>query len=142
MTEDRPHTGVRRLSQVTIAVLITSIVVYLVYVTEAVMNGRSLYADGSFFFIQTLLNRDQVWPAFDDIKHIRLFANLVNQLPMAVGLKAGIVDLKVLRLLFGLPLFFGERDGDVGLSLVDRPRPQSLGPSLSVCGVRAVLDAF
>ncbi|MCX7207254.1 MAG: hypothetical protein NT086_14965 [Proteobacteria bacterium] len=77
---------------------------YLSYLIHAIYVERALYADGANFFID-LLNRQSAWPVADDSKHIRLFANLVNQFPVVVALKNGVEEFRVLKLLFGAGLF-------------------------------------
>lgn len=74
------------------------------YLLEAIAIDRALYADGANFFV-ALLADSQGWPLADDGKHIRLMANMVNQLPAALALQSGITDIPLLRSLFGAGLF-------------------------------------
>lgn len=78
---------------------------YLLHLCTAVAAERALYSDGAHFFT-SLLSRDYSWPFTDDWKHIRLFVNYLNQFPAALAIKAGVDDLRVLKLLFGAALFF------------------------------------
>ena len=78
---------------------------YLLHLCAAVLAERALYSDGSHFFT-SLLRRDFGWPFADDPKHIRLFVNYINQFPVAMAIKAGVEDLRTLKLLFGAALFF------------------------------------
>ena len=78
---------------------------YLFHLYDAVLAERALYSDGAHFFIG-LLARDFAWPVVDDPKHIRLFVNYINQFPTALAIKAGVEDLRTLKLLFGGALFF------------------------------------
>ena len=77
---------------------------YLLHVCTAILAERVLYADGVVFFL-SLLSREFPWPMFDDGKHIRLLVNYINQFPLALAIKAGVVDLRTLKLLFGVGLF-------------------------------------
>lgn len=78
---------------------------YLLHLCAAVVVERALYTDGAHFFLG-LLRRDFTWPFADDPKHIRLFVNYLNQIPAAAAIKAGVEDLRTLKLLFGAALFF------------------------------------
>ena len=78
---------------------------YLLHLCTAVVAERALYSDGAHFFTG-LLAREFAWPFVDDWKHIRLFVNYINQFPAALAIKAGVHDLRVLKLLFGAGLFF------------------------------------
>lgn len=77
---------------------------YLLHLGAAVVAERALYSDGAHFFT-SLLRRDFAWPVVDDPKHIRLFVNYINQFPAALAIKAGLQDLRALKLLFGASLF-------------------------------------
>lgn len=81
-------------------------VFYASYLVQAIHFERGLYADGSNFFVE-LLSQNKAWPIADDPKHIRLFANIVNQFPIAVALQSGVESLRTLKLLFGAGLFLG-----------------------------------
>ena len=78
---------------------------YLFHLCNAVLAERALYTDGAVFFTG-LLARDFPWPWVDDPKHIRLFVNYINQFPVVLAIKAGVEDLRTLKLLFGGALFF------------------------------------
>ncbi len=82
-----------------------SVGLYFAHLLFATLVGRGLYADGSFFFT-ALLSDDSLWPYTDDDKHIRLFVNLLNQLPISLGLVFGLDSLPTMRLMFNLGLFF------------------------------------
>lgn len=77
---------------------------YLLHVVTAILTERALYSDGAVFFMG-LLRAEFPWPVFDDGKHIRLFVNYMNQFPSALAIKAGVADLRALKLLFGAGLF-------------------------------------
>ncbi|WDH21146.1 hypothetical protein [Pseudomonas chlororaphis] len=79
---------------------------YAAYLFQAIYLERGLYADGSNFFVE-LLSQNKPWPIADDPKHIRLFANMINQFPIAVALQFGVENLRILKLLFGAGLFLG-----------------------------------
>lgn len=83
---------------------IIAIIVYAVYLCQAIYVGRALYADGANFFVE-ILSKDYSWPIADDSKHIRLFVNVLNQFPVALALSVGITSLPILRILFGVGLF-------------------------------------
>jgi hypothetical protein len=84
--------------------LIAAIIFYATYLLSAIFIERALYADGSNFFVNLLINA-QHWPIADDSKHIRLFINLINQFPTAVALESGVTDIQTLKVLFGAGLF-------------------------------------
>ncbi|MVX62874.1 hypothetical protein GKZ28_04045 [Clostridium chromiireducens] len=88
-----------------------SISIYLIYIITAILSNRALYADGSDFFVRIVNNRNNFWPYFDDSKHIRLFANLINQFPTALALHLGVRNMEILRILFGTPLFINNLIG-------------------------------
>jgi len=98
--------GVRPLKWLALVLVILACVFYVVYLGHAILSERVLYADGSNFFVQ-LLSQNKVWPVADDPKHIRLFANIVNQLPVAIAIKLGVENLGWLRFLFGAGTFLG-----------------------------------
>lgn len=81
-----------------------SVVLYSAHLLIAIYTERALYADGANIFI-TLLSKEFTWPVADDSKHIRLLVNILNQAPLALGLKLGLEDLRALKLLFGAGLF-------------------------------------
>ncbi|MCB0361311.1 MAG: hypothetical protein KDD35_01230 [Bdellovibrionales bacterium] len=93
------------LKQASIFCLATAALVYLGYLIHAINVDRVLFADGANFFVKLLTTRDYSWLVADDPKHIRLFVNSINQFPVALALDLGIVDLRILKLLFGAGLF-------------------------------------
>jgi hypothetical protein len=81
-----------------------ALIIYAAYLVHAIYVDRALYADGANFFIELLTN-DSSWPIADDSKHIRLFVNILNQLPVVLALDFGVTNLRALRILFGVGLF-------------------------------------
>ena len=77
---------------------------YALYIGQAIHVERALYADGANFFVE-LLSKEQWWPIADDFKHIRLLVNVLNQLPVAIALKIGVENLRLLKIFFGAGLF-------------------------------------
>ncbi|WP_130888487.1 hypothetical protein [Pseudomonas sp. Sample_21] len=98
--------GVRPLKWLALVLAILACAFYAVYLGHAILSDRVLYADGSNFFVQ-LLSQNKAWPIADDPKHIRLFANIVNQLPVAIAIKLGMESVSGLRFLFGAGAFLG-----------------------------------
>lgn len=84
--------------------MMAAIIIYAAYLVQAIYAGRALYADGANFFVE-LLTKTSSWPVADDSKHIRLFVNIINQLPIVIALKTGVTDLPALRIYFGMGLF-------------------------------------
>lgn len=84
--------------------MMAAIIIYAAYLVQAIYTGRALYADGANFFVE-LLTKTSSWPVADDSKHIRLFVNIINQLPIVIALKTGVTDLPALRIYFGMGLF-------------------------------------
>lgn len=68
--------------------------------------NHQLYADGSYFFVSILdeYSRHGVFAYFNDNQHPRLFTNLIHQIPLNIGMSLGLIDLKILKFLFCLPL--------------------------------------
>lgn len=85
----------------TIALVALAVATY----AYSALTHRAFYADGAYFFAN-LLNRQGPWFLTDDSKHMRLFANFVSQFPVSLGLKIGVTDLEILRILFGFGVFF------------------------------------
>lgn len=100
-----------RNNRVFITIFSASMILYLIYIIMAIFINRSFYADGSFFFVEVLNRSNGAWPYFDDSKHIRLFTNLFNQLPLSLALEMEITNKYILRLLFGAPLFLANLIG-------------------------------
>ncbi|RDL16859.1 hypothetical protein [Pseudomonas jessenii] len=98
--------GLRSLKWLALALALLACVVYAIYLGHAIYVERALYADGSFFFVD-LLSHNHGWPISDDEKHVRLFANILNQFPSAVAVQLGVESLVVLKILFGASLFLG-----------------------------------
>ena len=94
--------GVRRASLLAVGILAG--LLYALHLVAAIWTERALAVDGANFFLN-LLNDAPAWPLFDDRKHIRLVANVLNQFPASLAIKAGIEDLPTLKLLFGAGLF-------------------------------------
>lgn len=92
------------LNWITIIFIGVALLFYGAHLGQAIHVERALYADGANFFVD-LLNKQSVWPIADDPKHIRLFVNFINQLPVAFALELGVEDLRLLRILFGAGLF-------------------------------------
>jgi hypothetical protein len=84
--------------------LAVAFLVYFAYLLQAIYVERALYADGANFFIE-LLTKDSSWPVADDANHIRLFINILNQLPVVFALDFGVTSLRTLKLCFGAGLF-------------------------------------
>lgn len=84
--------------------MVAACAVYTTYLFQAIYVERALYADGANFFVE-LLSKERLWPIADDSKHIRLFVNVLNQMPMVLALKLGVTSLRCLRILFGAGLF-------------------------------------
>lgn len=86
---------------------------YVAHLATAIFAERVLAVDGANFLLN-LLRQEHLWPLMDDGKHMRLVANVLNQFPVALAIKTGVEDLRVLKLLFGAGNFLMP----VALSLV------------------------
>jgi hypothetical protein len=87
-----------------LALTAVALVLFAVHLLDAIAADRALFADGANFFV-LFVTSAAAWPVADDAKHMRLFANLINQLPLALSWLAGLRSLPLLRLLFGAGLF-------------------------------------
>lgn len=83
---------------------VIALIIYVAYLLQAIYVERALYADGANFFIE-LLTKDSSWPIADDHNHIRLFVNILNQLPVVLALDFGVTSLRALKIFFGAGLF-------------------------------------
>jgi hypothetical protein len=95
------------------SIFIISVSIYFIYIFTAIASSRFLYADGADFYVSIINNLNNFWPYFDDSQHIRLFVNLINQLPISLALICGIRRMDILRILFGAPLFINNLIGMV-----------------------------
>lgn len=102
LTTDKYSIGLAKLALMLL--MITAFIIYTAYLIQAIHVERALYADGANFFVE-LLTKTSSWPVADDSKHIRLFVNIINQLPFIIALKSGVTDLNTLRFFFGAGLF-------------------------------------
>ncbi|WP_312838131.1 hypothetical protein [Pantoea piersonii] len=102
MTTDKYRVGLVRVA-ITL-LMVTAIIIYAAYLIQAIHAGRALYADGANFFVE-LLSKKSSWPVADDSKHIRLFANILNQFPVVFAIKSGVTNLQTLKIFFGAGLF-------------------------------------
>ena len=102
MLKHRAHGGIPPLLWACLGIAVGGL--YLFHLYAAVVAERALYSDGAHFFTG-LLAREFAWPFVDDPDHIRLFVNYINQFPAALAIKAGVHDLRVLKILFGTALF-------------------------------------
>lgn len=76
------------------------------YVAYATLASRAFYADGSAFYLSIITTPDAL-NYFDDVKHIRLLVNIVNQLPVMLLSKWDGAPAWLLRVAFNVPLFAG-----------------------------------
>jgi hypothetical protein len=76
------------------------LLLYLIHAATALRAERVLWADGSYYAVQILQNRDF---ALGDGS--RAAADVLMELPVMAALLAGITDLAFLKLAFGLPAF-------------------------------------
>lgn len=83
---------------------VVAFIIYTAYLLQAIYVERALYADGANFFIE-ILTKDSSWPIADDHNHIRLFVNILNQLPIVLALDFGVTSLRALKIFFGAGLF-------------------------------------
>ncbi len=97
-------TAARLRSSFLIALGVCAGALYAFHLAAAIFTERALAVDGANFLLN-LLSREFAWPLFDDGKHIRLVVNLINQFPAALAIKAGVEDLRMLKLLFGAGFF-------------------------------------
>ena len=67
----------------------------------SVLALRGLVADGAYYFIVLLERR---WPT--TVEPGRIFAHVLTQWPLVIGLKAGITDIQTLRYLHSLGLYY------------------------------------
>nr|ABH02985.1 SpaB [Spirochaeta aurantia] len=84
----------------------TAVGLYFVSNTLALTTERYLYSDGAHFFLRAITSLER-WPLATDVLHPRYLADALNQSLLSLGLRLGITELSVLKVLFGLPLFFG-----------------------------------
>ncbi len=99
--------------------LLLVVFIYSFSIFQSIFVKRALFYDGSYFFISVLQDAEVNtpllpcnnplsclhWPYFDDIKHQRLFTNLLNQSLVSGATYLHVKNLEILLLLFAIPLF-------------------------------------
>ncbi len=74
----------------------------------SVLTLRFYYADGGFFLVDLLGKKySRILPVTNDYAVFRISSNMINQIPASVYITLSeTVNMKVLNLLFGIPLCF------------------------------------
>jgi hypothetical protein len=94
----------KHLTKISGTLIFLALISYFTYLIQAIIVERVLYADGANWFV-LLLSQDYFWAYADDPKHMRLFTNLVNQLPVSLAIEFGVTNLDHLKVLFGAGAF-------------------------------------
>lgn len=97
--QEPPSPADHRYFRVVAAICLAGFLLHLAY---AIAEWRFLFGDGVNFFVQILAHGEH----FEGNRPTRLMAVLITQAPLLAGLRAGITDLDVLAVLYGLGLYF------------------------------------
>ena len=97
MTDEEAASRALIVSRVFLILLASLVVVAAL----SVLALRGLVADGAYYFVVLLERR---WPT--TVEPGRIFAHLLTQWPLVVGLQAGITDIPTLRYLHSLGLYY------------------------------------
>ncbi|RYZ90637.1 MAG: hypothetical protein EOP06_07680, partial [Proteobacteria bacterium] len=84
-----------------------ALVCFSAHLVSALIFHKALYADGAGFFIgaTTHIFDGWSWWWYSDTNHLRLYIDIINQLPLKMAVSVGVTDLRWLRLAFGAPLY-------------------------------------
>jgi hypothetical protein len=100
----------------------------------AIVSGRCLYADGSYYLLRVLQAGN-----FTEMIHSRCFAAYLFQLPVVVAFKLGITNLHWLTLAFGVGCFSA---WPVAMWLCYRMAPQHFWLVMLACALGYLNAAF
>jgi hypothetical protein len=107
---------------------------FLVSLVFAVLAARSLYDDGSYYFLRALQAG-----GFKEMVYSRDYADYLYQLPLALALKLGITNLAKLQIAFGIGCFMS---WPLAMGMCLRLAPRHFWLVVLACGAGYLNAAF
>jgi hypothetical protein len=113
---------------------VVAVGIFLLSLAYAVVAARSLYDDGTYYFLRVLQAG-----GFTEMLFSRGHAAYLYQLPVVIALKLGITDLDKLQIAFGIGCFCA---WPVAIGLCYRLAPEHLWLVVLACGAAYLNAAF
>ena len=97
------------------AIIFSGLFSCIISYTIAIITKKHYYADGAFFFVGLLNDKNKIWAITNDESVLRLFINIYNQFLFNIVKNIGIINKDFLSIVFAIPLYFSNI---VGASII------------------------